>query len=189
MLSREHHEVNAVEQSAVIHSSAIGGRTMRRCSAQIAMLALAGFVLAGTNASAGTYDLVLDRHAVNITGHSSQALLINGQLPGPVLRFKEGENVTVNVTNRLDENASIHWHGLIVPPEMDGVPGVSPGYGNGIEPGATFIYRFKVKQSGTYWYHSHSSGEQEQLGIYGPLIIEPPTRSVPLRSRLHHHVV
>ena len=146
---------------------------MRRHSAQIAIFALAGVILAGGSASAGTYDLVLNRHPVNITGHPSQALLINGQLPGPVLRFKEGENVTVNVTNRLDENASIHWHGLIVPPEMDGVPGVSPGYGNGIKPGETFTYRFKVKQSGTYWYHSHSSGEQEQLGIYGPLIIEP----------------
>ncbi|KQT11665.1 MULTISPECIES: multicopper oxidase domain-containing protein [unclassified Bradyrhizobium] len=124
-------------------------------------------------AHAGTYDLVLERHAVNITGRSNEALLINGQLPGPVLRFKEGENVVINVTNRLDENASIHWHGLIVPPGMDGVPGISPGYGDGIPPGQTFTYRFKLKQSGTYWYHSHSSGEQEQLGIYGPMIVEP----------------
>ena len=124
-------------------------------------------------AYAGTYDLVLDRHAINVTGRDNVALLINGQLPGPVLRFKEGENVVVNVTNRLDENASIHWHGLIVPPEMDGVPGISPGYGDGIPPGQTFTYRFKLKQSGTYWYHSHSSGEQEQLGIYGPMIVEP----------------
>ncbi|KAH2820540.1 hypothetical protein KXV85_003209, partial [Aspergillus fumigatus] len=121
----------------------------------------------------GTYDLVLERHAVNITGRSNEALLINGQLPGPVLRFREGESVVINVTNRLDESASIHWHGLIVPPEMDGVPGISPGYGDGIPPGQTFTYRFKIKQSGTYWYHSHSSGEQEQLGIYGPMIVEP----------------
>lgn len=125
------------------------------------------------SAYAGTYDLVLERHAINITGHESEALLINGQLPGPVLRFKEGENVVINVTNRLNENASIHWHGLIVPPEMDGVPGISPGYGDGIPPGQTFTYRFTIKQSGTYWYHSHSSGEQEQLGIYGPMIVEP----------------
>ena len=127
----------------------------------------------GNAAHAGTYDLFLDRHAVNITGRDNVALLINGQLPGPVLRFKEGENVVINVTNRLDENASIHWHGLIVPPEMDGVPGISPGYGDGIPPGKTFTYRFTLKQSGTYWYHSHSSGEQEQLGIYGPMIVEP----------------
>lgn len=124
-------------------------------------------------ARAETYNLALERHMVNITGHPAAAMLINGQLPGPLLRFKEGENVTINVTNRLDEPASIHWHGLIVPPEMDGVPGISPGYGNGIAPGTTFTYRFKVKQSGTYWYHSHSSGEQEQLGIYAPIIIEP----------------
>ena len=124
-------------------------------------------------AYAGTYDLTLERHAVNITGRTNEALLINGQLPGPVLRFKEGESVAINVTNRLDENASIHWHGLIVPPEMDGVPGISPGYGDGIPPGQTFTYRFKLRQSGTYWYHSHSSGEQEQLGIYGPMIVEP----------------
>jgi CopA family copper-resistance protein len=125
------------------------------------------------SAHAGTYDLLLERHAVNITGRNNEALLINGQLPGPVLRFREGESVVINVTNRLDENASIHWHGLIVPPEMDGVPGISPGYGDGIPPGQTFTYRFKIKQSGTYWYHSHSSGEQEQLGIYGPMIVEP----------------
>lgn len=128
---------------------------------------------AASSAYAATYDLVLERHAINITGRNSEALLINGQLPGPVLRFKEGENVVINVTNRLDENASIHWHGLIVPPEMDGVPGISPGYGDGIPPGQSFTYRFKIKQSGTYWYHSHSSGEQEQLGIYGPMIVEP----------------
>ncbi|MDU6831846.1 MAG: multicopper oxidase domain-containing protein, partial [Bradyrhizobium sp.] len=138
-------------------------------------LFLLGVILtiSGLQASAGTYDLVLDRRTVDITGHPAAAMLINGQLPGPLLRFKEGENVTINVTNRLDEPASIHWHGLIVPPEMDGVPGISPGYGNGIQPGTTFTYRFKVKQSGTYWYHSHSSGEQEQLGIYAPIIIEP----------------
>ena len=138
-------------------------------------LFLLGVILtiSGMQASAGTYNLVLERRTVNITGHPAAAMLINGQLPGPLLRFQEGENVTINVTNRLDEPASIHWHGLIVPPEMDGVPGISPGYGNGIQPGTTFTYRFKVKQSGTYWYHSHSSGEQEQLGIYAPIIIEP----------------
>lgn len=140
----------------------------------LSLLAL-GVILAisGVQASAGTYNLALERHTVNITGHPATAMLINGQLPGPMLHFKEGENVTVNVTNRLDEPASIHWHGLIVPPDMDGVPGISPGYGNGIQPGTTFTYRFTVKQSGTYWYHSHSSGEQEQLGIYAPIIIDP----------------
>ena len=138
-------------------------------------LLLAGSLLftSSVQASAGTYNLVLERRMVNITGRPAAAMLINGQLPGPLLRFKEGENVTINVSNQLDEPASIHWHGLIVPPDMDGVPGISPGYGNGIQPGTTFTYQFKIKQSGTYWYHSHSSGEQEQLGIYAPIIIEP----------------
>lgn len=126
--------------------------------------------------AAATHDLVLERRIVNVTGRERPAMLINGQLPGPTLRLQEGEDAVINVTNRLDETASIHWHGLIVPPEMDGVPGISPGYGDGIRPGQTFTYRFKVKQSGTYWYHSHSSGEQEQLGIYAPLIIEPRER-------------
>lgn len=138
------------------------------------MLVIVGILSVwSSDASADTYNPVLERHMMNITGRPAPAMLINGQLPGPLLRFRDGENVTINVTNRLDEVASIHWHGLIVPPEMDGVPGVSPGYGNGIEPGTTFTYRFKVKQSGTYWYHCHSSGEQEQLGIYAPIIIEP----------------
>lgn len=133
-------------------------------------------VLLPQMAAADTHDLVLERRMVNVTGRDRPAMLINGQLPGPTLRLKEGEDAVINVTNRLDETASIHWHGLIVPPEMDGVPGIAPGYGDGIRPGATFTYRFKVKQSGTYWYHSHSSGAQEQLGIYAPLIIEPRER-------------
>ncbi|WP_053081546.1 multicopper oxidase domain-containing protein [Methylobacterium aquaticum] len=125
---------------------------------------------------AGTHDLVLERRVVNVTGRERVGMLINGQLPGPTLRLKEGEEAVINVTNHLGETASIHWHGLIVPPEMDGVPGIAPGYGDGIRPGETFTYRFKVRQSGTYWFHSHSSGEQEQLGIYAPLIIEPRER-------------
>ncbi len=90
-------------------------------------------------------------------------------LPGPLIRLREGQQATLRVTNQLKELTSIHWHGLLVPPEMDGVPGVSFG---GIEPGATFTYRFPVKQSGTYWCHSHSGG-QELLGMYAPLIIDP----------------
>lgn len=136
-----------------------------------------GFVLlAEASAFAGTHDIVIERHVVNVTGRDRVGMLINGQLPGPVLRLKEGEDAVINVTNLLDENASIHWHGLIVPPEMDGVPGISPGYGDGIKPGETFTYRFKVRQSGTYWFHSHSSAEQEQLGVYAPIIIEPRER-------------
>ena len=97
------------------------------------------------------------------------ATTINGALPGPVLRWREGEDVTVRVTNRLDEPTSIHWHGIMLPANMDGVPGISF---DGIAPGATFTYRIPVKQSGTYWYHSHSEF-QEQAGMYAPIIIAP----------------
>ena len=120
-------------------------------------------------ASDRVVDLTIRRQAISIAGREATAMVINGALPGPLLRFREGETVTLRVTNELDEAASIHWHGLLVPYDMDGVPGVSfPG----IEPGATFTYRYTVRQSGTYWYHSHS-GSQEQSGVYGPLVIDP----------------
>jgi CopA family copper-resistance protein len=106
---------------------------------------------------------------VNLTGASRVATVVNGQLPAPLLRFREGEEVTIHVTNRLAQRTSIHWHGLIVPADMDGVPGISF---HGIEPGTTFTYRFKVNQSGTYWYHAHSRF-QEQIGLYGPIVVEP----------------
>ena len=130
------------------------------------------FVLVAGGAVAGTYDLTIDTIRVNFSGKASEALAINGQVPGPLLRFREGEDVTINVTNRLDTDTSLHWHGLLVPYTQDGVPGMSfPG----IKPGETFTYRFTVKQSGTYWYHSHS-GMQEQQGVYAPLIIDPAGR-------------
>jgi len=121
-------------------------------------------VLAGA-----TFDLEIGETRVNITGRERTALTINGSLPGPLLRWREGDTVTLHVRNALDEDTSIHWHGILLPANMDGVPGLSF---HGIRPGETFTYRFVVKQSGTYWYHSHS-GFQEQLGVYGPLIIEP----------------
>ena len=104
-----------------------------------------------------------------IDGWSSDAIGINGTVPAPLLRLKQGTVVRFTVVNELDESSSIHWHGLLVPADMDGVPGVSfPG----IAPGETFTYRFPVRQSGTYWWHSHS-GLQEQQGHYGPLVIDP----------------
>lgn len=106
---------------------------------------------------------------VNFTGTSVIATTINGLLPGPTLQFKEGEEVTIHVTNYLKEDTSLHWHGMILPTNMDGVPDISY---DGIKPGETFTYRFKIKQSGTYWYHSHS-GFQEQTGLYGAIVIEP----------------
>jgi CopA family copper-resistance protein len=121
-------------------------------------------VLSGTE-----FHLEIGAMPANFTGHPTVAHAINGQLPGPILRWREGTIVTLRVTNRLPVQSSIHWHGIIVPAAMDGVPGISfPG----ITPGETFVYRFPVKQSGTYWYHSHSLF-QEQNGPYGPLVIEP----------------
>ena len=105
-------------------------------------------------------------------GRRRIATVVNGSLPGPILRFREGETVTLNVRNTLAESSSIHWHGLLLPNAMDGVPGLTF---RGIAPGETFTYRFPVRQSGTYWYHSHS-GMQEQTGLYGPLILEPRGR-------------
>ena len=102
-------------------------------------------------------------------GRSAHAVTVNGTLPAPLIRLKEGRNVRIAVTNRLKEDTSIHWHGLLLPFQMDGVPGISfPG----IRPGETFVYEFPIRQSGTYWYHSHS-GLQEQEGHYGPLILDP----------------
>jgi CopA family copper-resistance protein len=113
--------------------------------------------------------LIIAHAAVKIDGRAGHAVAINGTVPGPLVRLKEGQKVRLSVTNHLDEETSIHWHGLLVPFEMDGVPGVSfPG----IKPGETFVYEFTVRQSGTYWYHSHS-GLQEQEGHYAPIVIDP----------------
>jgi len=114
-------------------------------------------------------DLAISETRFILDGRTAMAMTINGTIPGPVIRLKEGQDVTLRVTNQLTETTSIHWHGLLLPPEMDGVPGVSFG---GIEPGTTFTYHFPVRQSGTYWFHSHSGG-QEFLGMYAPMIIDP----------------
>ncbi|MFB9886031.1 copper resistance system multicopper oxidase [Balneatrix alpica] len=114
-------------------------------------------------------DLVVAESWVNFTGQLRLATTINGSIPAPTLRLRQGDTVTIRVTNKLAEATSIHWHGIILPYQMDGVPGISFA---GIAPGETFTYRFKLEQSGTYWYHSHS-GMQELTGMYGALIIEP----------------
>ena len=121
-------------------------------------------VLAGSE-----FELFIDQTPVNLTGRARTALTVNGSLPGPLLRWREGDTVTLRVRNRLGEPTSIHWHGILLPSTMDGVPGLSF---KGIEPGGLYVYQFKVKQHGTYWYHSHS-GLQEQQGVYGPLVIDP----------------
>jgi len=131
------------------------------------LLAVAGTerpVLAGTH-----FDLEIAEIPVTIAGKTSIATALNGVVPGPILRWREGDIVTIAVTNRLKVPTSIHWHGIRLETAMDGIPGLSfPG----IMPGETFTYRFPVKQSGTYWYHSHSA-YQEQTGLFGPIVIEP----------------
>ena len=121
---------------------------------------------------AGEYDLTVDRVKIDTGDFVKEGIGYNGASPGPVMRFKEGENVKINVTNNLDEMTSIHWHGLILPFDQDGVPGISfPG----IKPGETFTYEFPIQQAGTYWFHSHS-GFQEPDGAYGAIVIEPEGR-------------
>lgn len=121
-------------------------------------------VLRGTE-----FNLEITPTPVNISGAPRIATAVNGQVPAPTLVWREGDTVTLRVTNRLPVTSSIHWHGILLPADMDGVPGLSF---EGVAPGATFVYRFQVKQSGTYWYHSHSRF-QEQTGLYGPIVIEP----------------
>ncbi len=126
---------------------------------------------AGIPADSGRnhFNLNIAQTPITIGARQASAIGINGSVPGPLLRFREGERISLGVGNHLDEDTSLHWHGLLLPYQMDGVPGVSF---SGIRPGTTFHYEFTARQSGTYWYHSHS-GLQEQLGVYGPIIIDP----------------
>ena len=124
----------------------------------------------GSSLVTGTrFDLSIAETPFGTGGRMRTATTVNGSLPAPVLRWREGDTVTLAVTNRLAVPTSIHWHGVLLPFDMDGVPGLSYA---GIAPGATFVYRFPVRQSGTYWYHSHSRF-QEQTGLYGPIVIAP----------------
>ena len=136
--------------------------------------------LSGTN-----FDLRIGETTVDFTGRGRTAYTVNGSLPAPTLRWREGDDITIRVHNALPhDDASLHWHGILLPANMDGVPGLSF---KGIHPGDTFTYRFKVKQHGTYWYHSHS-GFDEQRGLYGALVIEP-SRPSPVRYDREHVVL
>ncbi|MGY8960368.1 MAG: multicopper oxidase domain-containing protein, partial [Alphaproteobacteria bacterium] len=131
-----------------------------------------GAILASVTAQAKTYNLTVDPVVIDTGSFKRSGIGYNGASPGPVLRFKEGEDVTINVTNNLSASTSIHWHGLILPYKMDGVPTISY---DGIEPGESFTYNFPIVQAGTYWFHSHS-GFQEPDGAYGAIVIEPKGR-------------
>lgn len=136
-----------------------------------ALIFLSGF----SAVQAGEYQLDIRKESINITGEPLQRLTVNHVLPAPTLYWTEGEDVVVHVTNHMDEPTSVHWHGILLPAYMDGVKNFS-GY-PGIAPGKTFTYQFRVKQSGTYWYHAHTKG-QEQDGLYGALIIHPKDKNV-----------
>lgn len=145
-------------------ASVAGGLGMKTFNAFSAVSLVQPRTLTGND-----FDLFIAETPLNITGNIRYAKTINSGLPGPLLRWKEGDTVTLRVKNRLKETTSIHWHGIILPANMDGVPGLSF---HGIEPDDTYVYSFRVRQNGTYWYHSHS-GLQEQEGVYGPIIIDP----------------
>jgi CopA family copper-resistance protein len=128
--------------------------------------------------------LTIDSFKLPVDGKSTPAIGVNGTVPAPLIRLKEGQKVRLSVTNNLDVDSSIHWHGLLVPFPMDGVPGISfPG----IKARSTFVYEFPIIQAGTYWYHSHS-GAQEQGGLYGPIVIDP-TGTDPITYDREHVIV
>ena len=156
------------DRRRLLRGMALGG-----AAAGLGLWRLPAFAL-GTRQHAGVlagseFDLRIGRTQVNFTGRKAWANTVNGTLPGPILRWREGDTVSLRVSNALQDMSAIHWHGILLPANMDGVPGMSF---HGIEPGGDYLYRFKVGQSGTYWYHSHSS-LQEQAGVYGALIIDP----------------
>lgn len=163
--------VHPIERRTLLRSAALGGLS----------LGLSGLFPAWAQAvspgiapdmptlSGEEIKLSIGHSSFSLNGRSGHAVTVNGTLPAPLIRLREGQNVRLSVTNTLDEDTSIHWHGLILPFQMDGVPGISfPG----IKPHQTFVYEFPVKQAGTYWYHSHS-GLQEAIGLYGPMILDP----------------
>ncbi|MEG1855447.1 MAG: multicopper oxidase domain-containing protein, partial [Acinetobacter sp.] len=143
-------------------------------SIQLSQSLLVGVCLFSSSwvyAAVKEYHLNIDEQMVNITGKPLKRITVNGQFPAPLLEFEEGDDAVIHVHNNLkNKDSSIHWHGLLLPGLMDGVPGFNQF--KGIKPQSDFIYRFKVRQNGTYWYHAHSKG-QEQDGLYGALVIYP----------------
>ena len=167
------HDGEAQQSSGITRRSLLRGLALGGAAAGLGLWREPVWALATpkqTGVLAGTdFELSIGAMPVDITGRTARAITVNGSMPGPILRWREGDTVTLRVRNTLNETSAIHWHGLLLPANMDGVPGLSF---HGIEPGGDYLYRFKVRQSGTYWYHSHSS-LQEQAGVYGAIIIDP----------------
>jgi len=138
------------------------------------MVFFASCLLASVSVLADEYHLVVGQQGIDLIGEPQRAIVANGRLPAPTLHWHEGEQVTLTVSNTLNEPTSIHWHGIVLPYEMDGVPGISF---EGIAPGQSFTYRFRLQQSGSYWYHGHS-GMQEQEGLFGAIIIDPAEQAI-----------
>jgi CopA family copper-resistance protein len=165
-------------------SLAGGGMALAAWMPAWAQTVSAGLTTPLPTVSGNDIELKIARQTMMIDGRPSRAIGINGTVPAPLIRLREGQTVRLKVINDLDEDSSIHWHGLLVPPQYDGVPGVSfPG----IKPRSSYLYEFPIKQNGTYWYHSHS-GMQEQLGHYGPIIIDPAGVD-PIQSDREHVIV
>ncbi len=149
------------------------------------MLLVVGIIPAPAQAKISEYTLVIERLPVNITGKSIEKITVNGGIPAPTLRFAQGDEAVVHVINKMDEPTSIHWHGLLLPGNQDGVTGFN-GY-QAIAPNKSFTYRFPIRQTGTYWYHSHTNG-QEQDGLYGAIIASPKGRD-PIEAKRDYVVV
>ncbi len=153
-----------------VQGLALGGVVAGSGLLRAPAFASAPLASSATELRASNLSLAIGRSAVNFTGRTRGAITVNGSLPAPILRWREGDTVNIRVANTLaDEMTSIHWHGILLPANMDGVPGLSF---DGIAPGEAYQYRFQLRQSGTYWYHSHSLF-QEQSGLYGALVIDP----------------
>ncbi len=157
-------DINLYSRRRFVQGLALGGG-----AAALGLWRQAAHAAAPNILSGREFDLTIGESPVNFTGKARRATTINGTLPAPTLHWREGDEITLRVRNTLRETSSIHWHGILLPANMDGVPGLSF---RGIAPGETFTYRFKAVQSGTYWYHSHS-GFQEQTGLYGAIVITP----------------
>ncbi|RYG75375.1 MAG: copper resistance system multicopper oxidase, partial [Alphaproteobacteria bacterium] len=175
-----------IDRRRLLRSASLGGAGLALTSHMPAWAqpVSAGIVKALPTVSGEDIRLRVAHQMMTIEGRRSHAIGINGTVPGPLIRLREGQNVRLHVENALDEETSIHWHGLILPFQMDGVPGISfPG----IAARSTFTYEFPIVQAGTYWYHSHS-GLQEQMGHYGPIVIDPAGPD-PIASDREHVIV